>query len=156
MTCYAATFTPSGIYCCNSTESPYNCEATVSNPPKCMVSLIECSEQAGGGCCPSALECSPNGCIHVNNASIISSATSSSGSSEGFHTPATASNSLGIPITVTTTIFQAPAATETVVKEGEIAQIDVGAGSVSIMVNLWIPYTTALFICCLAVVMVRM
>lgn len=161
MTCYVASFTPSGIYCCNSTASEYACQASESNPPKCMDSLVECSLQTGGGCCPSALECSPNGCVHVNNAStIIPSSTSPSSSSENIQTtsvpPSLTSNSLGTPITVTSTVFQAPRATVTLAKEGEILDARVGAGGSSIVLSLWIPYFAALFICCLAVLMGRL
>lgn len=159
MTCYAASFTNSGTYCCNSTNSLFECEITKAHPPQCMTSLVECSKETGGGCCPSTLECTPNGCVHFNNASIISSsytssAPSSSDSFQSTHFSAsTTSNSLGTPITVTSTIFEAPAATVTLAKEGEIAQADVGAGGDSIVVNLWVPYFAALVIVCIAVIM---
>ncbi|KAE8445668.1 hypothetical protein EG329_012965 [Mollisiaceae sp. DMI_Dod_QoI] len=162
MACFAASFTVSGIYCCNATDSEFKCQATKAHPPQCMASLVECSSETGGGCCPSALECSPNGCVHVNNASIISSPTtiwppSSSDSSQSTQVPASVtSNSLGIPITVTSTIFQAPAATVTLAKEGEIAQAGVGAGSYSMIGNLWVPYSSVLFIVCIAIVMGRL
>ncbi|KUJ18368.1 uncharacterized protein LY89DRAFT_781430 [Mollisia scopiformis] len=162
MTCYAATFTPSGIYCCNSTDSDYNCEASESDPPKCMASLVECSPETGGGCCPSTLECSPNGCVHVNNASTISPpstvpATSSPSNSQGTQAaPAMTSNSLGTPITVTSTIFQAPQATVTLAKEGEILAARVGAGGSSIVLSFWIPYAATMLIGCIAVLMGRL
>ncbi|CZR53061.1 uncharacterized protein PAC_02939 [Phialocephala subalpina] len=162
MTCYAASFTNSGIYCCNSTHSLFECELTKAHPPQCMASLAECSSETGGGCCPSSLECTPNGCVHVNNASIISSPStvpisSSSGSSQSTQVSAsTTSNSLGTPITVTSTIVQVPAATVTLAKEGEIAQASVGAGGDSIAVNLWVPYFAALVIVCIAGIMATM
>lgn len=162
MTCYAASFTNSGIYCRNSTNSEFECELTKAHPPQCMASLVECSPETGGGCCPSASECTPNGCVHVNNASIISSgssasSTSNSGGSQSTQVPAsTTSNSLGTPITVTNTIFQAPAATVTLAKQGEIAQAGVGAGSYSLVINLRVPYSCALFIVCIAGIMGRL
>ncbi|KAF8858914.1 hypothetical protein BDZ45DRAFT_590465 [Acephala macrosclerotiorum] len=159
MTCYSASFTNSGIYCCNSTNSLFECEVTKAHPPQCMASLVECSKETGGGCCPSTLECTPNGCVHVNNASITStsstsSASPSSDSSQSTYVPAsTTSNSLGTPITVTSTIFEAPAATVTLAKEGEIAPAGVGAGGDSIVVNLGVPYFVALAIVCVAGIM---
>jgi len=166
MVCYEASFTVSGIYCCNSTDSVFQCQITKADPPKCMASLVECSSETGGGCCPSALECSPNGCVHVNNASMISSvstiaSTSNSGTSQSSQSntqpPTSASsNSLGTPITVTSTIIEAPEATVTLAKEGEIAQPRVGAGGDSIVVSFWSPYSTALFIVCIAGLMGRL
>ncbi|PMD23664.1 hypothetical protein NA56DRAFT_596098, partial [Hyaloscypha hepaticicola] len=61
--CYEASFTLSGIFCCNASVSQFECQASESHPPKCLASLVECPAAAGGGCCPKDDVCSPNGCI---------------------------------------------------------------------------------------------
>ncbi|KAL2071527.1 hypothetical protein VTL71DRAFT_12762 [Oculimacula yallundae] len=146
MACYRASFTPSGIYCCNSSISQFDCEPSKDNPPTCMDGTVQCSEATGGGCCPSVSECSPNGCIHVVSASILSTtATSAIGSkTTGTHpTPSATRNSVspeGTPLS-TVTIIQQPAATQTLAKSGEVMQARGAKGS--IVTILSVPHSTA-------------
>lgn len=148
-TCYEASFTPSGIFCCNSSASRFQCQASESRPPKCLESLVECSAEAGGGCCPKADVCSPNGCIHIATSSILGALANSTTSAVESATPnagalsssPSGTNEMGTPITVTNTVIEVPAATSTVVKEGEVAQL--GAGSKgSVVEALFVPYSS--------------
>ena len=49
MTCYRRDSSPSGIFCCNSTDSPWQCQAAVHAPAKCIDSTFECGHELGGG-----------------------------------------------------------------------------------------------------------
>jgi hypothetical protein len=134
MTCYPTTFTPSTIFCCSSTNSQSECqyEASPFNPPKCLPSSVECSAEAGGGCCPSELQCSPNGCVQVT------------GPSTTLLPPTQHDN----PVTV----IESPASTATMVKQGEVAQKGVGVRG-SVVLKLCVPYFSAWVLVCLGALM---
>ncbi|KAG4429788.1 hypothetical protein IFR05_014724 [Cadophora sp. M221] len=148
MACYPAKFTPSGIACCKSSANQFDCEPSKDNPPTCIEGTTQCSEATGGGCCPSALECSPNGCIHVVSASILSPNSTSSVISgvDSETTSATSSvtrnsvSAVGSPLS-TVTVTQRPEATQTLAKAGEVMQAR-GTRD-SIVMTLCVPYSTA-------------
>ncbi|KAE9375577.1 hypothetical protein N431DRAFT_454203 [Stipitochalara longipes BDJ] len=158
--CYEGSFTLSGVFCCNASVSQFDCQASESRPPKCLASLAECPVEAGGGCCPKNDICSPNGCIHILSASIVGislhSTTSSAGSATGGLGSASISssgtNSVGSPITITSTIVEAPAATSTVTKEGEVAQVGTGSKG-SVVSAFFVPYSSAWLLVLVAVLM---
>jgi hypothetical protein len=56
------------------------------------------------------------------------------------------------PITITNTVVEAPAATYTVTKEGEVAQIEKGSQG-SVMSTLFVPYSSGWFLVLVAVLM---
>ena len=157
MECYDAAdgagMTFSGIFCCNAT-TPYDCQLSEVNPPKCMDSLIQCSKATGGGCCPSVQECTPNGCVHVSPASTIFpasniSVTSYSGTPSNSSSTQYNTDSSGMMVTVTNTIIEQPAATQTLAKEGEVAQLtNDSRGSTAI--SSYIPYLLAWAFVCIA------
>jgi hypothetical protein len=158
--CYAASFTPSRIFCCNASKSQFECQASESRPPKCLSSLVQCSAETGGGCCPKNDMCSPNGCIHISTASIIgtslNSTTTTAGSTTSSSTVVTSSasknNEEGTPITITNTLVEAPAATYTVTKQGEVAQI--GKGSQASVISIFFgPYSSGWLLVLVAVLM---
>jgi hypothetical protein len=66
LSCYSTSYTTSGIFCCNMTGSPSDCQPSASRPPQCPASTFECSKTVGGGCCPHGTACSENGCILFN------------------------------------------------------------------------------------------
>ena len=148
MGCYRAQFTPSGIACCNSSANQFDCEPSEDNPPTCMKGTVQCSEATGGGCCPSASECSPNGCIHVVSASILNafptspnlSDVDSESASQTSSVTRNSVNAIGTPLS-TVTITQRPAATQTLAKAGEVMQARGTRGS--IVMTLSVPYSTA-------------
>ncbi|KAH7350962.1 hypothetical protein BKA65DRAFT_593811 [Rhexocercosporidium sp. MPI-PUGE-AT-0058] len=148
MACYRVKFTPSGIACCNSSANQFDCEPSEDNPPICIEGTVQCSEATGGGCCPSASECSPNGCIHVVSASILdatptSSDLSGADSEVASQTSSATRNSVsaaGTPLS-TVTVTQRPAATQTLAKAGEVMQARGTRGSV--VMTLCVPYSTA-------------
>jgi hypothetical protein len=158
--CYEASFTLSGIFCCNASVSQFECQASESHPPKCLASLVECPAAAGGGCCPKNDVCSQNGCIHASTASIIGTSLNSTTTTDGsapsssatVSPPSSGENGVGTPITVTNTIIEAPAATSTVVKEGEVAQIETGSKG-SVMSILFVPYSSGWLLVLVAVLM---
>lgn len=158
MACYRAKFTPSGIFCCNDSISTFDCEPSEDNPPKCMDGTVQCSEATGGGCCPSTKECSPNGCIHIVSASVIS-ASSTDTASGTISTDSSTSSSVtrnsvsivGTPITSTRTVTERPEATQTLAKSGEVMQ---ATGSKdSIVLKLCVPYSTACLLVGMAALM---
>ncbi|KAH6712986.1 hypothetical protein BKA61DRAFT_576582 [Leptodontidium sp. MPI-SDFR-AT-0119] len=148
MACYPAKFTPSGIACCKSTANQFDCEPSEDNPPTCIEGTVQCSEATGGGCCPSTLECSPNGCIHVISASILNTTPTSSVFSDADSETASETSSVtrnsvsavGTPLS-TITVTQQPAATQTLAKVGEVMQARGTRGS--IVMTLCVPYSTA-------------
>ncbi len=151
MTCYKATYTPSGIFCCNSSASEFACEVSKIDRPKCMESLVQCSAETGGGCCPSESQCSPNGCIFVNSASTISASPTRS----SLQSPSVTQSKFsitGTPITITSTVTIAPEATVTLAKEGEIAYPSSMAGR-SLVTSLHLPYSFACALIGMAVFM---
>lgn len=158
--CYAGSFTLSGIFCCNASKSQFECQASESRPPKCLASLVQCSAETGGGCCPKNDLCSPNGCIHISTASIIGTSLNSTTMDAGSATSGPVSispssskiNGQGTPITITNTVVEAPAATYTVTKEGEVAQIEKGSQG-SVMSTLFVPYSSGWFLVLVAVLM---
>ena len=153
MACYRAKFTPSGIACCNSSADQFDCEPSEDNPPMCIKGTVQCSEATGGGCCPSKSECSPNGCIHVLSASIVSAShTDSASAGNTSRSPSPTSSEMhntvstvGTPLS-SITITQQPASTQTLAKAGEVMQASRSKGS--IVMRLCVPYSTA----CLLVV----
>ena len=153
MACYRAKFTPSGIACCNSSADQFDCEPSEDNPPMCIKGTVQCSEATGGGCCPSKSECSPNGCIHVLSASIVSAShtdSASAGDTSRSTSPTSSEmhntvSTVGTPLS-TVTITQQPASTQTLAKAGEVMQASRSKGS--IVMRLCVPYSTA----CLLVV----
>ncbi|KAI9055585.1 hypothetical protein LZ554_000531 [Drepanopeziza brunnea f. sp. 'monogermtubi'] len=147
MACYPAKFTPSGIFCCNDTKTSFDCEPSEDDPPKCIEGTVQCSEATGGGCCPSTKECSPNGCVHVLNASIISASPSTVESSSSV---TKASSIVGTPI-VFITVTEVPEATQTLAKVGEVMQAR-GSGD-SIVMKLCVPYSTVYLLVGVAVLM---
>lgn len=158
--CYGGKFTLSGVFCCNASLSQFACEASESRPPQCLASLVECSEETGGGCCPKNDVCSPNGCIHISTASIIGTSLNSTTISAGSATSSPASvtssssgkNGIGTPITITNTVVEAPAATYTMTKEGEVAQFETGSKG-SAMSTLFVPYLSGWLLVLVAVLM---
>ncbi|OWP00521.1 hypothetical protein B2J93_4270 [Marssonina coronariae] len=148
MACYRATFTPSGIFCCNNSRSEFDCEPSKDDPPQCIQGTVQCSEATGGGCCPSTKECSPNGCIHIVSASFISASSTDSanpgtGSTDSAPSSPVTSSSLsitGAPTTITRTVTQRPEATQTLAKSGEVMQATGSRGSVTMALS--VPYST--------------
>jgi hypothetical protein len=122
MSCRSTSLTPSKIYCCNANETDLVCEASWNALPKCLPSYFQCLEEEGGGCCPTNSLCSPNGCITTTGPTIINAPT-------GTTTP-------NLPITVT----EVPAATATMLKQGEVAQSGVGPKD-SVVIKLCLPYS---------------
>jgi hypothetical protein len=122
MICHPTPYTKSNIYCCNSNKTSLDCDGSWTSSPKCMPTFFECLGLEGGGCCPTNTLCSPNGCITIRGPTTISSPTGST-----THT---------VPITVT----EVPAATATLVKQGEIAQSGVGPKE-SVRLKLCLPYS---------------
>lgn len=158
MACYPAKFTPSGIACCNSSADKFDCEPSEDNPPMCIEGTVQCSEETGGGCCPSASECSPNGCIHVVNASILSASPTNSNSADDQFgstsaTSAVTQNSVSAIRTplATVTVTQQAASTQTLAKAGEVMQA--GGSRGSIVMKLCVPYSTACLLVGLAALM---
>ncbi|PMD65993.1 uncharacterized protein K444DRAFT_701475 [Hyaloscypha bicolor E] len=146
---------------CETYEQPsqFECQASESRPPKCLASLVQCSAETGGGCCPKNDLCSPNGCIHISTASIIGTSLNSTTSDAGTATsgpvsisPSSMINGQVTPITITNTVVEAPAATYTVTKEGEVAQIEKGSQG-SVMSTLFVPYSSGWFLVLVAVLM---
>ena len=110
-----------------------------------MAGTTECDRQTGGGCCPQGTICSPNGCIQISGPSIISSSVAATGASSP--TPTLGD---GGP-TLMKTVTEQPAATATVVKDGEVAQSGVRKDSVTL--SLCLPYAMAWMLVCVAAVM---
>ncbi|TVY91280.1 hypothetical protein LAWI1_G002200 [Lachnellula willkommii] len=126
--CYPTTvdISPSRIFCCNSALNPSECLVSIHSPPVCVAGTTECSRETGGGCCPKDTTCSPNGCIQISGPYIISSSAVAIGASPN---PGAGGTDATTPVTKTVT--ERPAATATVVKDGEVAQSGVGKDSVS-------------------------
>jgi hypothetical protein len=59
---------------------------------------------------------------------------------------------VGTPITITNTIIEAPAATYTLAKEGEVAQIKSGSQG-SVVSTLFVPYSSGWLLVLVAVLM---
>ena len=138
--CHPSPFTFSNVYCCNATSSTATCAVTPSNLPTCPPSTFACSQSTGGGCCPTGLICTPNGCLEIHGPSTISVAPSSSAG-----TPTEQS---------TVTIIESPASTATLAKEAEVAQEQEGAGAKdSVVFTLWNPYFSVWLLVCVAGVM---
>lgn len=146
MACYPTDvdITPSSIFCCNST-SPFDCLVSQANPPKCLAGTVQCSEETGGGCCPNATICSPNGCIQISGPSVISV------SGTAVETPLPTLGNGGSPVILTTTITERPAATATILKEGEVAPNT--AKTSQITMTLCLPYSVIWTLVCAAAVM---
>ena len=136
MSCRPTTLSSSDIYCCNSTWTHRECEGSGSALPKCSPSHFACLVQEGGGCCPLKSLCSPNGCIMTTGPTIISSLI------------ATSTATFIGPVTVT----EIPAATATIIKQGEVAQSGVGAKD-SVVIKLCLPYSCISFLVFVAAVM---
>ncbi|CZT41414.1 uncharacterized protein RSE6_01150 [Rhynchosporium secalis] len=152
MACYRAKFTPSGIACCNSSITQFKCEPSENNPPTCIEGTVQCSEATGGGCCPSASECSPNGCIHVASASILNpTATSNVDPETGSPTATRNSQSHEATPLSTVTVVQQPAATQTLAKSGEV--MEAKGTRESIVMTLCVPYSTAYLLVVVAALM---
>lgn len=66
MFCHSTPYTNSGTFCCNSTASDSECQASSSRPPQCPPSTFECAAVDGGGCCSNGTACSENGCIEFD------------------------------------------------------------------------------------------
>jgi hypothetical protein len=157
MACFTASFTPSHIVCCANTSS--HCDYPDSKPPECLAGRIQCSADAGGGCCPEGTSCSPNGCIQALAPSII---TSSQGPTQSvantgpvvtspFSQPSQTMVESS-PTIITQTLVEAPATTITVVKQGEVAQKGV-AQRVTVFFNLYPPYMLIWALLCVTAIM---
>jgi hypothetical protein len=72
MICHLTRYSPSGIYCCNSTKPNQYCHASQKHPPRCLNGLFECPDTAGGACCPEGSTCSEDGCIRYEMTSTNS------------------------------------------------------------------------------------
>ncbi|TVY23234.1 hypothetical protein LHYA1_G007285 [Lachnellula hyalina] len=138
---------PSGIFCCNSALNPEGCFVSTHNPPVCMAGTTECSRETGGGCCPENTICSPNGCIHAVPVWIISSSVVTVGASS--LSPTSGAGGTESLATITKTVTERPAATATMVKDGEVAQSGVRKDSVI----LSFPYAIAWMLVCVAALM---
>ncbi|KAH8687865.1 hypothetical protein BGZ60DRAFT_522504 [Tricladium varicosporioides] len=145
--CFASQNTPSQVLCCNAT-SLYQCQDTSNSPPKCLSGTTQCSAETGGGCCPDHTVCSPNGCIQITGPSIINSTATetamptSTSTTTLFSTITTQGESnMPAPVTITRTVTQIPAATATIVKQGEVAQ-QKGTGGKTILLSSELPYLT--------------
>ncbi|CAG8979313.1 hypothetical protein HYALB_00002436 [Hymenoscyphus albidus] len=155
--CFEAQFTPSMIVCCRSFSFSH-CDYSASKPPTCISGTIQCSADTGGGCCPVGTVCSPNGCIQVLSPSTVGTLATSSSAVPGSVFPGSSSQMLpsqaGNPSTspITKTITEAPAATVTKVKQGEVATAGV-AKKVSMMYTLYLPYLAAWTLVCVAAIM---
>lgn len=113
------------------------------------------------GCCPIDDQCTPNGCIHISGASVISAsptnATASAPQSSALSTIPESSKIVdtatgtGTPVTVTNTIIQAPEATATFAKDGEVAS-GVGRKHYGVL-SLSLPYSSAWVLVSVAAVM---
>ena len=137
------------VLCCNASWSRFQCQASEAYPPKCLASLVACSPETGGGCCPKNDICSPNGCIHISTASNSGVANHSTAAA----TSVSGTNTVGSPITITNTVTEVPAATYTVVKEGKIAQ-QKGTGSKgSVVSTLLVPYSSMWLLILVGIVM---
>ncbi|OTB14692.1 hypothetical protein K445DRAFT_23221 [Daldinia sp. EC12] len=66
MVCYSSAFSPSGVYCCASSEP--QCVASEAHPPRCDGRMSPCAEDIGGGCCAPNTECASAGCLKVYRA----------------------------------------------------------------------------------------
>ncbi|PMD45200.1 hypothetical protein L207DRAFT_578136 [Hyaloscypha variabilis F] len=158
--CYVGSITLSGIFCCNASVSQFDCQDSESHPPKCLASLVECPAETGGGCCPQDDICSPNGCIHILSVSTVgtsldSTTTYSESATSGPDSSSISSsgtNSVGLPITITNTVIEAPAATSTLTKEGEVAQVETGSKG-SVVSILFVPHSSAWLLVLVAVLM---
>ena len=130
-----------------------------------MPNTFQCSGETGGGCCPNGSQCSPNGCLQISGPSIIEASSTYSLTSEttspisGSYTYSSSvvgsisSGGLGPGvIIVTNTVTQIPAATATMVKEGEIAQ-NGAATRGSVVLTLYLPYSCAWVLVCVAALM---
>ncbi|KAH6683315.1 hypothetical protein B0J14DRAFT_647538 [Halenospora varia] len=145
--CFATQNTPSQVLCCNAT-SLHQCQDTSNGPPNCLPGTTQCSAETGGGCCPDHTVCSPNGCIRITGPSIINSTETgtatyiSTSTMTSISTIFTQSGSESPAlVTITRTITQIPAATATIVKQGEVAQ-QKGAGGKTILLSGEFPYST--------------
>ena len=105
MTCFHSATTFDHIFCCKPNTPKDDCSTSLTNPPKCLSGMHECSRSTGGACCPERTICSPNGCIEINNATIIGTST------------ATVLDNIVITVT------EQPESTATLPKNGEVGQI---------------------------------
>ena len=147
MICHPSKFTPSKIFCCNSTAPESACRESLFHPPKCLSSTIECSAATGGGCCPKGLICSPNGCIQIKQSSIVGLSAD--------HPTASGTDSIKGSTTImmkTVTVTQSPASTATLTKEGEICQEGVAVKK-SMVFTFRVPYVSASVLVCIAALM---
>lgn len=155
--CYQTPFTPSKIFCCNST-TPSECRVSKSHPPECPPSTAECSAETGGGCCPEITQCSSNGCIQVLEIQISSPTSTSLLSTVGSTTCKDTYLTSGPQIQTTTsltstiTTIQCLAVTATVAKDGEVVQQGGGTKG-SVWEILRHPYTTVLVLVLVAALM---
>ncbi len=76
MSCHSTPYTNSGTFCCNSTASESECQASQSQPPKCPALTFECTAVVGGGCCSNGTACSENGCIEFDGSGTPAPITS--------------------------------------------------------------------------------
>jgi hypothetical protein len=138
MTCHTTPFTISGVYCCNSTNSMSansECQVNIAAPPVCLPDTHICDDATGGGCCPTGLICSPNGCIQIKGPSTIESPPSD---------PTSTGQS-------TVTVIESPASTATLAKEAEIAQQEIRSGSKdSVDWSFCVPFFSAWLLVCVA------
>jgi hypothetical protein len=127
MICHPTPLTPSNIYCCNSNETKLECDGSWTALPKCLPSYFECLAEEGGGCCPTNTLCSPNGCITTTSPTTVG-------------TPAGTATPTGL-----VTIVEVPAATVTMMKQGEVAQSGVGQKD-AVLIKLCLPYSCVSFL----------
>jgi len=114
MTCFHTSTTYDQIFCCKPDTPKGDCSTGLSGPPKCLPGTIECSQAMGGACCPIGTSCSPNGCIEINDATVIGTSIAT----ENGNTVAT--------------VTEQPAATATLPKDGEVGQVAGGAKRIGI------------------------
>jgi hypothetical protein len=156
MFCYPTPFTPSKIFCCNST-SKSDCHSSNAYPPKCLNNTFECSKETAGGCCPHGTICVSNGCIEITGPSIISGSSTAKPTAGSYVFSSTivdgsAASGSGLMTVSTFTVTERPAATSTGVKQGEVAQNGVPQRD-SVFLTLCLPHVSALVLVCIAAMM---
>lgn len=146
MRCYPSLLASSNVYCCNSRASTSQCKESIRHPPACLPENQECSSSTGGGCCPKASICSPNGCLQIKDSSILGPSTS-------HQSTRAASTKTSISMqTDRVTVTQIPAATITTAKEAEVVQKGDGSKQTAVL-TFCVPYMSAWFLICVAVLM---
>ena len=100
--------------------------------------MVQCSKLTHGGCCPQNTICTPNGCVRIIAASVISVETTTYSSLFSVLDGSEVTKTGEATINVT----ERPAATTTGVKYGEVLPPSSSAGQ-SIFVAFCLPYTLA-------------